>query len=134
MPRQILAFVPLIALSLAFFLTGCQMSSGSTAATGTPLSPEQLPDLRAQYMQANPNVRIGLVTASEPSGHLASVGYARADDFPVGAIVSFETPNHQLIANGHVTASTDDAINVEYLLSGTHLRDPMAGDLAFTFK
>jgi hypothetical protein len=85
-------------------------------------------------MQANPNVRIGLVTASDPANHLASIGYARADDFAVGSIVSFETPNHQLIANGTVTSATDNSINVQYQLSGTHLRDPAAGDLAFTFK
>src|SRR5579862_6423467 len=127
MSRQVFGLLLLIAWGMA----GCATQDQTPAQ---PIAPDDMLTVRADYMRANPNARVGLVTSVIPSRQQLTVGYTRLGDFSVNDVVTIVDSNHRLITNGLITSIRDEIITVKYQPAAGNAPQPMDGDLAISIQ
>lgn len=121
-----------LALTLAALtLIGCASTKNSArpAPMAPSPSPDQLEAIRADYKNAFPKARIGVVSAvDEASGYLL-VDQMDKDGLAVGQYVSFLDAEQDVIANGKI-AKVDGGVTVQFQAGK---RSPQVGDAAVKF-
>jgi len=108
-------------------LSGCQPASESIAP---PVTAAQLAHLRDSYRKADPEARVGVVTAVLPSRNLAAVGSVPVADFTPGDVVTFMDSSGRVLVLGTVEAVNANSLTVKYEKPDPASRAPMAGDVA----
>lgn len=134
-------------LAGAGVLAGCLLASGSLLASGcqqpapppqtrpvppvVAMSPADYASLKAAYLKANPDARVGRVLDVLPSEKRLAVGDVPTGDFMKGDVVSVVDDKMALVADGMVVDVDPDILYVKYTTPtvGTN-REPIKGDLA----
>lgn len=92
---------------------------------------EDFDSFKAAYQKANPDARIGRVTAVLTNEHRLSVGDISTADFARGDILTILDYAGDVLADGTVEDMDADTLYVQYTLSTTAtFREPRAGDIA----
>lgn len=112
-------------------IVGCQ-SSKPKPQPSMPITGEALNQLRAEFMQADQNAKLGSVDAVLPSSAYLTVGQINPSQFPVGTAVVIIDSNRQVIAEGNVVRTFEDTVHVHYETKSGK-RAPQVGDVAVTF-
>ena len=115
----------------ALTLSGCQQTSPPpTVPAAPPYSMEKFNQLRAEYQQTNPDVRVGLVGDVIAGDRLLTLTNVQADDFKVGDLVSFWDSNNKLLTSGKVVGTHNGIVSAHYADPQAGGRAPAKGDLA----
>jgi hypothetical protein len=111
-------------------LAGCQTTQREQA--GPPPNDERIRMITASYRQADPNVRLAVVTATLPDAKLAAATSDSAADFKDDAVVLFIDANEHTIAHGNVVRVVEDSVHIKYEPESleTGGRAPREGDVA----
>jgi len=119
----------IIAALLPVFLglSGCQSAPEPIAP---PVTPEQLAHLQESYRKADPEARVGKVTAVYPSANLAAVQDVPVADFTLGDVITFMDSNGKVLVLGMVETINKDSLTVKYEQPDPQSRAPQAGDVA----
>lgn len=117
----------IFAVALPMVLAGCLTPEVPIAP---PATPAQLAVIRSQFRRADPEARVGLVTAVLPSSHLTSVANVPVTDFTVGDVITFIDSNQNVLAMGHVETINQTSLTVRYDPPSPPGRNPVPGDIA----
>ena len=117
-------------LLLACVLTGCQ-NKAKQSESGMAASQQDVAAIRSRIMAADPNARVGVVTAVLPKAQLAAIGDVPLQDFAIGDIVTFIDSHEKPFNSGTVVNATSTSLHVKYELSR---RAPREGDLAVRLR
>jgi hypothetical protein len=114
---------------VAAVMVGCRAQSKKDAAAA-PATMEQVSQIRAEFQQADPTVRVGLVSAVKADDHLAAVSDIVPTDFREGSPITFIDSQRNPIAHGKVVRVLENLIVVHYDQPAQGGREPREGDLA----
>jgi len=112
---------------------GCahQTAPPQAAVAVTPtISADAFSSLKAAYLAANPDARLGRVAAVLPNIKRVAVSDVTTADFKKGDILSLVDQNFNVLANGTVFEIDSDWVYVQYEPATIGSRPPVAGDMA----
>lgn len=117
------------AISL-FLAAGCASHTPAPATQPAALNTDNYPAIKAAYLSANPNSRVGHVAAVLAGSNRLSVNDIPLGDFRKGDVVSIVDGQLNLIANGMVVDIDSDYLYVDFEPASATSRPPQPGDLA----
>src|ERR1700722_17504423 len=125
-------------LFAAMFMTGCASSHAPKQASAPPayttLSDSDYAALKARYLAANPDARLGRVAAVLPDQKRLAVADLPSADFHKGDVLSVVDGDLNLLADGSVVEIDPDLIYVTYEPATVGSRSPVVGDIAIRPK
>jgi len=107
-------------------LTACHHGSESRVA----YTPQQLAAIQADFQRANPNARVGVVSAVAADANLATVGRVKPRDFRMNDVVTFIDAEGRILTSGSVSGTAGGDLQVRYAQPREGGRIPRVGDLA----
>jgi len=126
----------LLAVFAILMLMGCQSSPQQTTPTVQPAPPPapltewDFAAIKNSYLKANPQLKIGMVTAVLPNAHLLAVGRINMRDYSVNDVVSIVDSAGTTITMGKIEAIEHNRLEVRYQPPQNGQRDPGPGDLS----
>lgn len=106
---------------------GCQNKAERAENRLPPVAEIDVDAIREQYTRANPDNRVGVVTAVLEESNLAAVGDIPLADFGIGDVLVFIDSREQPFNSGQVVNATNTALHVQY---EPDERAPRVGELA----
>ena len=119
----------------AVLLTGCAAPPPPPPPPAiVPATPEQAADLQAEFAKANPNARVGHVSAVNTTAGTAAVLGIPIGELHKGDSIQFLDSKEKQVANGTVVDQNTDNPNYAFLIVHYDALDggrpPAEGDLA----
>ena len=112
------------------FAAGCASEPPKPAPKSAVLSEDSYASIKAAYLAANPNARVGRVDAVLPASRRLSVTDIPLADFKKGDVISVVDDKLNPIANGSVVETDATDLYVVYEPVSAASRTPTAGDMA----
>ena len=119
----------LSAVLTSLVICGCK----SIKPAAVPADEATLQQFRDTYTRVDPTAKVGRVIAVLPDNALVAVGDINPADVQMDDVFVFMNTNNQIIAMGHVVATTADAIHLRYDVKADG-QAPVVGDLAVKAK
>jgi len=118
--------------SILLAMAGCAAPAPKPVVAAAPpptVSADDYSAVKAAYLAANPNARVGRVEAVLPDQQRVAVGDVTVGDFNKGDILSIVDAKMNVLADGTVVDKDSDLLYVKYSpVAGSAA--PVAGDLA----
>jgi hypothetical protein len=121
-------------LLCALLLGGCRSKTPPANPDPAMANQDAVRSIRQSYQAADPNARVGVVTATLPEASLAEVRDVDPNEFRVGDAITFIDPAEHVLVNGTVVYINPDSLHVKYETPRQSQRPPRQGDLALRFK
>jgi hypothetical protein len=112
------------------FAAGCASEPPKPAPKTTVLSEDNYAQIKAAYLAANPNARVGRVDAVLPASRRLSVTDIPLADFKKGDVISVVDDKLNAIADGTVVEMDASDLYVVYEPVSATSRTPASGDIA----